>query len=311
MSTSRPRWGDLPSAVRGKVTRFLGEKVISEEPQVGGYTPAVASLLTTSSGRSLFCKAMPQEHPLGATLAAEAAVAASAPAGAALPGLVWEGTEGGWRVVVFTAVRGRHVNLSPGSGEVAAVVSALDGLAGDLTPCPLSTAPTARETLSPLLSGWSSLREQTPPGLAPWALANLERLASLEGVWVDHADGDTLTHGDIRADQLLIDARKRVWVVDWAYPCRGAAWIDAVELVPHLIMAEHTAEEAEKQLAGSVRFASAPGVAVDSFAVAAAGYWARACRLAPPPGAGGARLRAFQARAADAALAWVRYRLAE
>ncbi|WP_028647961.1 phosphotransferase family protein [Nocardiopsis sp. CNT312] len=311
MNTARPRWGDLPAAVRRKVTRFLGEEVVSEEPQDGGYTPAMASLLTTSSGRALFCKAMPEKHPLCATLAAEAAVAASAPAGAALPGLVWEGTEDGWRVVVFTAVRGRHANLSPGSDDVAAVVSALDGLAGDLTPCPFSTAPTAREALSPLLSGWSSLQEQPPPELDPWALANLERLAALEETWADHAGGDTLTHGDIRADQLLIDVQERVWVVDWAYPCRGAAWIDAVDLVTPLIMNGHTPEAAEKQVAGSARFATAPAAAVTSFAVAAAGYWARVCRQAPPPGPGGVRLRAFQARAADAALAWVRHRLGE
>lgn len=311
MSPSRPRWGDLPAAAREKVARALGEEIVSERSQSGGYTPAVASLLTTASDRSLFCKAMPEDHPLCATLAAEAAVAASAPTDSALPRLVWEGRENGWQVVVFTAVHGRHVDLSPGSGDVAAVISALDALADDLTPCPLIAAPTAGEVLAPVLHGWSSLKEQPPQELAPWALDNLERLSSLEKGWTDHADGDTLTHGDVRADQLLIDARERVWLVDWAHPCRGAAWIDAVELVPHLIMAGHTPEAAEKNAAGSTRFASAPASAVDSFAVAAAGYWTRACRQAPPPSPGGARLRAFQARAADAALAWVRYRFGE
>ncbi|GAA1082434.1 phosphotransferase family protein [Nocardiopsis metallicus] len=311
MSGSRPRWGDLPTAVRRKVALFLGEEIVSEKSQEGGYTPALASLLTTASGRALFCKAMPQDHPLCPTLDAEAAVASVVPEGAAVPHLVWEGTEEEWRVVVFTAVLGRQADLSPGSNDIDAVISSLDALADHLTPSPVASTPTARQVLGPVLHGWSALGEAPSSELDPWAVANLEHLSASETLWTRYVEGNTLVHGDIRADQLLIDARKWVWVVDWAHPCRGAAWIDAVELVPHLILAGHTPRSAEKRVAESVRFSSAPAVAVDSFAIAAAGYWARACRQAPPPGQGGVRLRAFQARAAEAALAWVRYRFGE
>jgi aminoglycoside phosphotransferase (APT) family kinase protein len=280
-------------------TRSVGEEVVRERSQEGGYTPAVASLLTTASGRSLFCKAMPQDHPLCPTLDNEAAVASAVPEGVPVPRLVWEGAVKGWRVVVCTAVLGRHVDLSPDSDDVGAVISSLDALAGALTPSPVASSPTARQVLGPVLHGWSVLGENPSGALDPWAVANLERLRASETLWIRYAEGDTLVHGDIRADQLLIDAGRRVWVVDWAHPCRGAAWIDAVELVPHLIMAGNTPCSAEKRVAVSARFCSAPAEAVDSFAVAAAGYWARACRQEPPPGPGGARLRAFQAQAAE------------
>jgi hypothetical protein len=38
----------------------------------------------------------------------------------------------------------------------------------------------------------------------PWALANLDRQARIEETWLDAASGDTLVHGDIRGDNVLL-----------------------------------------------------------------------------------------------------------
>ena len=43
---------------------------------------------------------------------------------------------------------------------------------------------------------------------------------------------------DIRADNLLLDRDDRVWVVDWPWACRGAAWADSLLLLASVV--DHT-----------------------------------------------------------------------
>ncbi|WP_433234998.1 phosphotransferase [Streptosporangium sp. CA-135522] len=135
-------------------------------------------------------------------------------------------------------------------------------------------------------------------------------LADLERVWVAYATGTSLVHGDIRPDNLLIrNSDDALMVVDWAQPSIGAAWQDVVDLIPHMIMAGHAPLDAEKTLVGVPAWHALPGLVVTSYAAAYAGYWTRASKLPPPPGV--PHLRAYQAHAALAALAWTRARLDE
>lgn len=43
--------------------------------------------------------------------------------------------------------------------------------------------------------------------------------------------GDQLVHGDLRVDNVLVEAIGRAWLVDWAWGCRGRPWADAVTLL--------------------------------------------------------------------------------
>lgn len=50
----------------------------------------------------------------------------------------------------------------------------------------------------------------------PWSRAWFTDLAALEAAWVTHTAGETLLHGDIRADNLLLTA-SGVTLVDWPH----------------------------------------------------------------------------------------------
>lgn len=176
-----------------------------------------------------------------------------------------------------------------------------------LTPTPVHDLPPASATRGQWLRGWAELSQSPPDELGQWERRHLPALTDLGSRWVSSADGATLVHGDVRPDNLLITSAKTVMVVDWAQPCNGAAWQDIVDLIPHLIMADHTPRAAEAVLAGVPVWEAVSPEVITGYAAAYAGYWARVARRPVPPGV--PNLRAYQRRASQAALAWTRYRV--
>ncbi|NUU23164.1 MAG: phosphotransferase [Streptomycetaceae bacterium] len=306
----RPNWHDLPVPTREAVVSLAGADVTAAESQGGGYTPGLATRLHLADGSRLFVKGIECGHPLSGTYRAEAELTAALPNAAPTPGLRWTVHTGGWIVLAMDDIPGTTPDLAPGSPDLPAVVTAVTALGATLTPSPVPDAPTVADALGPVLQGWTRLADDTDADeldLDPWAAAHLGKLAGVERGWLDHAAGTTLVHGDLRADNLIVRAEDgTVAVVDWSYPHQGAAWIDAAALVPHLILAGHTPDAAEKVVADIPAWRAAPAEALDAFAVACTGYWTRSARLAPPPGV--PYLRGFQARAAAAGLAWTRHR---
>ena len=47
--------------------------------------------------------------------------------------------------------------------------------------------------------------------------------------------GDTLTHTDIRSDNVLIDPDGRALICDWNWPVRAASWFDSFDTVSGLL----------------------------------------------------------------------------
>ncbi|MEP7024243.1 MAG: phosphotransferase [Actinomycetota bacterium] len=91
-------------------------------------------------------------------------------------------------------------------------------------PAPIP-APTVADRHKRAFRGWRELEASGgSPGLDPWSSAHLGELAGLEATWADHAAGDTLLHGDLRADNML-RGPGGVTVVDWPHACRGAAFV--------------------------------------------------------------------------------------
>jgi len=180
------------------------------------------------------------------------------------------------------------------------------GLETVLTPCPVPGAPSAVAGLADLVHGWRELAAAPRPAFGGWARRHLDDLAGAETWWLNAAGGKTLVHGDVSASNLLVTPARSVFLIDWAQPVCGAAWLDAADLVPHLIMAGHEPAAAEQALGGVPAWGNAdPGV-ITSYAVAFAGYWTRMSRQPAPPGV--PHLRAHQARAAAAATAWAAHR---
>jgi aminoglycoside phosphotransferase (APT) family kinase protein len=300
----RPRWDQLPAPLRHGLAAQLGD-ITHADVQTGGFTPGLAARLALADGHAVFVKGIAADHPLAGKYQAEAQVARALPDAVPAPRLRWDGEIAGWVVLVFDDIDGRHADLTPGSPDIARVVDMVASLAAALTPCPAPDVPAATVELADLVHGWRELAASPPTDLDAWAHRNLRLLAEAETAWLADADGKTLLHGDINRSNLLV-TDQAVVLVDWGQPVYGAAWIDIADLIPHLILAGHFPAAAEQAVAPVLAATGVSTETITSYAVAFAGYWARMSRRPAPPGV--PHLRAYQARAAHAALRWVAHR---
>ena len=301
---ARPRWYDLPAPVRVEAEHRFEAAVTDEWPQTGGYTPGVASRLELSDGRRVFLKAIPARHRLVGTYRNEAAVAACLPIGVPAPHLWWSADIDGWWLAVFDDIDGGHPDVSPGSVQLPAVLATVAALDAMLTPCPHPTAPLVAAEFGPLFTGWRTLAEQPTAGLDAWSATHLDELDNLESQCLEAMAGDTLLHTDLRPDNLMIGHDDgQVLVIDWAWPARGAAWVDVAFLVPQLILAGHTPQAAQEAVSEVPAWRAADPDAVTSFAAALTGLWESAWRTDTNPG-----LLDYHRHAARAGQAWTAHR---
>ncbi|MCF3134417.1 hypothetical protein [Streptomyces olivochromogenes] len=79
--------------------------------------------------------------------------------------------------------------------------------------------------------------------------------------------GDSLLYTDINPHNLPV-AGRRAWAVDWAWPTRGAGFIDPALLVVQLIAAGHTPAGAEKWASQLPAWHKATPGAINAFTAA-------------------------------------------
>ena len=239
MSMSRIPFDQLPAEARQAVADKAGA-VHEAATAPGGMNSGVASVLTTDSG-SVFVKGIPTGHPQVGAQRREAAVAPHLPA--SCPRLYWHLETGGWSLLGYEMVDARHADYAPGSPDLSLVEAALTELQGITAP-PDVDIKRAEERWEPY----------APPGTAR------------------HFVGDALLHTDFAPDNVLV-AEGRARLVDWAWPTRGAAWIDPGALALRLMDAGH-AVGAAIEFAG--RFPSWRGAAPEAlaaFGAATASLW--------------------------------------
>jgi hypothetical protein len=114
---------------------------------------------------------------------------------------------------------------------------------------------------------------------------DLKRAEQRWSAYSDQAElfaGDHLSHTDWSPGNVLIAADARL--IDWAWPTRGAAWIDPACWIVWLITSGHSPAQAEAQAAAIPAFARAPEQAVTAFSAAQAAMWADFGEEAPHPG---------------------------
>jgi hypothetical protein len=102
----------------------------------------------------------------------------------------------------------------------------------------------------------------------------------LPGIARDWTETRWDAHTDINPDNLLI-GESHTGAVDWAWPTRGAAFIDPAQLVVQLIAAGHTPESAENWVTERTAWSAADPRAVDVFSTANARL--RQTRASRPP----------------------------
>ena len=74
--------------------------------------------------------------------------------------------------------------------------------------------------------------------LGKWALDNREQLVIWEQDALRVCSGDALVHGDLRADNVMIDHDHdhRVWLIDWPHASVGAPWLDLAFMLPSVAL---------------------------------------------------------------------------
>ena len=223
----------MPARVQREVERWLGSDVTRAVTQPTGFSPGVAARLTAGNGRRVFAKAVGPEPNADAPSIhrREISIVAALPPNAPVPRLLWSYDEGdgGWVVLVFEDVEGRHPTQPWRLDELDRVVAAMEQLATTLTPSPVpvSIAGTVSDRFATGLRGWRPLRDEQPSRvgrLEAWSRRNLEKLVQIEDTIGESVAGDTLSHLDIRADNILL-TDQRTWFVDWPR-CRRRCRLD-------------------------------------------------------------------------------------
>ena len=293
-------WRDLPDGVRGRVEGLLGDRVVAAESQRGGFSPGTADRVRTAAGRRAFVKAV--STGINATSAAmarrEAHVTRQMPATVPVPRLLGDFDDGEWVVLVLEDVDGRHPRTPWVEEEWDAAARALRDVARTLTPSLFSGVPQAADVLAEHFAGWADLAADPLADLDPWAAAHLDDLhaAAMRGLDVLRS-GDTVAHGDIRADNLLVRENGAITVVDWPWACVAPAWLDTLLLAMNVTVHGGPGD----RLLTGVDPAEAGDVCAGF-----TGYLMHRSRL-PFPGI--PHVRRFQRAQADALLPWLAARL--
>jgi hypothetical protein len=286
-TSRRPAWSDLPSAVRAAVGRLGGGSVQAAAPPVrSGFTGSYAGLVTTEAGRRLFAKAGAPEQPhVVRALAQEAFVLEALPAGIPAPGLVGFDSVEGWSVLVLEVVAGEMPGRPWTPKDVEAVHRACLTMAELGTPWgltgpgfghDLSVDPAILAVARALADGSFDVAADQPR----WLVQHGKRVGALVLGAEGRFDGETLCHGDLRPDNLLVDG-SRATILDWNWVGAAAPWVDWVGLLP-LMTAQGI--DTDALLVSSPLTRDVDPEAIDAFLATLAAYLLGGYRAPPPPG---------------------------
>ncbi|WP_157430456.1 aminoglycoside phosphotransferase [Actinomadura macra] len=172
--------------------------------------------------------------------------------------LRWTETTGGWDLNGFDLIEGRTAFYGPSSPDLELIVA--------------------------MMTRWPS----APDGVD---------LKYAEQRWSGYSDrselfaGDWLSHTDWSPGNVLIGGDGRAYMLDWAWPTRGARWLDPACWVVWLIASGHHPARAQAWASEIPAFAAAPAHALTAFAQAQAAMWEDIGDHAPQPGLAAAAAR--------------------
>lgn len=228
-----------PDAARAWVADQLGGPVDAVRDVSGGLSPGAAAVVR-SGDRSLFIKAVGsrvnphsidlyrRERTRGERLPALDGVLR--PAGGV--DLTIDGED--WAMISFPAIDGEPPRHPWRADEATRVLDRLAVLGDQLTPSPWPDDHEALADVQSFFSAWSTLPEDDPCRADPWLRGRLDEFVERERALGDSLTGNTLSHSDLRADNILLTP-DQVWFVDWAHPLNAARWLDPLILACDLI----------------------------------------------------------------------------
>ena len=236
----RISWEDLPNELRRAIEARTGPISLAHTAASGHNSP-LAATVATADGKT-FVKGLPSNDRGVKGQLREIAVAPLVRH--ISPALLWHFDEAGWTVLGYEHIDGRHADYSPGSSDPNALVPVLEAL-GEIevaTPGPFKRAEDRWKTY----------------------VADVTELEAFRGT--------TLQHTDWIPDNVLLTS-DRPYLIDWAWPTLGAAWMDAACLLIRLVASGHAVKEAELFASRIAAYAEADTAHIDSFAHANVRMW--------------------------------------
>ncbi|MEJ7630203.1 MAG: phosphotransferase [Nocardioidaceae bacterium] len=306
----RPRWDDLPVAVREHIEEAAGCAVIDTWSAGTGFTPGFASRLDLADESRVFVKAASSaddrrhEWPLSSAYREEARKLRALGPRFAAPPLLWtrevdsEGER--WVLLGLEYVEGRPPRRPWQDHELRLVLDKLADLAPALAAPPPELGLTAVYDEIVVDFGNRLGRVRELQGSDAW-LDTAERLCADSAALLV---GDSLVHLDLRDDNVLISDAGEVWFVDWNFPALGAPWID---LVCILLSARGDGHDVEEILRVHPLTRDVDPHAIDSLLALLWSYWGIA--MTDPVPAYSPHLRDHQQWYADVTRSWLRDRL--
>jgi aminoglycoside phosphotransferase (APT) family kinase protein len=287
------QWESLPSGRVGAIEELTGP-IVKAESVTTGLMPGLTALVHTGNCR-YFVKAAPADNPAARLYEQELAANAALPASVSAPRMRYASSEGGWLVMVLDYLDARDADLSPGSPDLDGT---LDALAAISATSAWDSAPLVTANVATLQDKAATLFAKQSIG-QPWGTYR----AAFERFDAAALAGDRLVHYDLHPGNLKVTKDTQVKVVDWAFACAGAPWIDAVFLVPRLIEAGHSPASAEQLMSRLPAWRTAPASTVTALAA----LWTMFREYKAIYGPEDAR--AFRQQAARAGRSWVEYRM--
>jgi len=219
----RLEWPFLPAPLRAYIERKCGSPVVDAASQGGGFTPGFASVLTCADGSKHFVKAasVKAQRLFADSYREEARKLAALPEGLPAPRLLWL-LDDDWVVLGIEYVDGHNPPRPWRRPDLDAALDMLETVADQLTPAPANlNLDSFASEFGGMLEGWEHIRT-TQPGLG-----HLDEAAALAARFDEVTRGETLVHTDVRDDNFILDGAGRMWLCDWNWPVRGAAWLDS------------------------------------------------------------------------------------
>ena len=245
-NTARMTWPDLPDDARERVAALAGADVVTAHGTSTGFSPGFAGGVHLADGRRVFVKATSEVlHPWSVEFArAEILANAVLPESLPAPRLLWS-NDGPWTLAGFEFIDGGSPALPRRAHDLNKVLNALTNLAA-AEPLPGHHLRPIAEAHADMFSMWAEFgalphRERHAAALrggpwGEWAMRHLDALVGWESEAAAVCAGDSLVHGDLRADNVVLDAHERVWMVDWPHVSTGAPWLDLAFLLPSVAM---------------------------------------------------------------------------
>ncbi len=229
---NRLTWPELPADVRAALESQFGARVVAASSKIGGFSPALASVLTLDDGREVFAKAvsMARNDFTAAAIRRETDVLAGLPGVVPAPRLLHSYDDGEWVALVTESVNGWNPVQPWDRAELDRFLAATTVLAASLTPSPIAAEPFVEQAEE--FNQWVRM---DPGRLDAAFLGRLDDLIHCERGWAAAIGGTSLVHGDLRADNFVLTPDSFA-VVDWPSVALAAPWLDLLYALPSVAM---------------------------------------------------------------------------